>query len=197
MMAPNKRTALVVAGLAVSTLLFAKTARAQDVSFLPAQNFPAGYQPRSVAVADFNGDGVQDLAVSFSGDHFTRPGGVAVLLGNGDGTFQTAHHLEVGGRPSSVVVGDFNGDGWLDMAVAVLNSSVAVLLGNGDGSFQDGRLFAAGYAPASVAVGDFNGDGCRTWPWRFSAAFQCFWGMVMEASRTRRPLPPQVLKTLR
>src|SRR5215467_8320150 len=103
MMAPNKRTALVVAGLAVSTLLFAKTARAQDVSFLPAQNFPAGYQPRSVAVADFNGDGVQDLAVA-------NVSGASVLLRNGDGTFQAQQLFSVSLAPLSVAVADFNGD---------------------------------------------------------------------------------------
>ena len=61
--------------------------------------------------------------------------------------------------PWSVAVGDFNGDGLPDLAVAnFFSNDVSVLLGNGDGSFQAPRNFGAGSAPISVAVGDFNGD---------------------------------------
>ena len=57
-------------------------------------------------------------------------------------------------------MGDFDGDGMLDLAVANQNSAdVSVLLGNGDGSFQPARDYAAGGNPGSVAVGDFDGDG--------------------------------------
>src|SRR2546422_886081 len=66
----------------------------------------------------------------------------------------------VGTHPQSVAVGDFNGDGRPDLAVANFGSNtVSVLLGIGDGSFQPARTFAAGTSPLSVAVGDFNGDG--------------------------------------
>jgi hypothetical protein len=58
-----------------------------------------------------------------------------------------------------VAVGDFNGDGVLDLAVANVFSNVSVLLGNGDGTFQAAQNFGAGGGPFSVAVGDFNGDG--------------------------------------
>ena len=57
-------------------------------------------------------------------------------------------------------MGDFNGDGKPDLAVANSGSNnVSVLLGNGDGTFQAAVNYAAGNAPNSVAVGDFNGDG--------------------------------------
>jgi hypothetical protein len=60
----------------------------------------------------------------------------------------------------SLAVGDFNGDGLPDLAVANQNSSnVSVLLGMGDGSFQAAVSFAAGRFPSSLAVCDFNGDG--------------------------------------
>jgi len=83
-----------------------------------------------------------------------------VFLGNGDGTFQSPRSFETGGSPISVAVGDFDGDGWLDLAVANNASNyVSVLLGIGDGSFQLSRNFGVRRGPVSVAVGDFNGDG--------------------------------------
>ena len=88
---------------------------------------------------------------------------VSVLLGNGDGSFQGAQNFGVGLRgAASIAVGDFNGDGLQDLAVANINTDdVAVLLGNGDGSFQGWQNFGAGYGAASIAVGDFNGDGLQ------------------------------------
>src|SRR5207247_1648615 len=91
---------------------------------------------------------------------------VSVLLGNGDGTFQAAQSFAAGTSPYSlaVVVGDVNGDGRLDLAVAnhgyySVRGNVAVLLGNGDGTFQPAQSFAAGRYPISLAMGDVNGDG--------------------------------------
>ncbi len=83
-----------------------------------------------------------------------------MLLGNGDGTFGPPVNFAAGLRPKSVAVGDFNGDGKLDLAVVNRDSNnVSVLLGNGDGSFRPAVNYAAGSFPLSVAVGDFNGDG--------------------------------------
>jgi hypothetical protein len=68
----------------------------------------------------------------------------------------------VGSAPRSVAVGDFNGDGKLDLAVANYGySNVSVLLGNGDGSFRIATNIGVGSGPTSVAVGDFNGDGVQ------------------------------------
>jgi hypothetical protein len=130
--------------------------RADDASFRPSRNFAAGSAPFSVAVGDFNGDGLPDIAVS----NYVDVGTVSVLLGNPGGDFQAARSFATGRYPVPVAVGDFNGDGLLDLAVANFGSDdVAVLLGNGDGNFQAASHFAVGNAPISVAVGDFNGDG--------------------------------------
>jgi hypothetical protein len=138
-----------------------------------------GGNPSFVAVGDFNGDGIPDLAVvNNTGDTVT------ILLGRGDGSFSeaTATYLSsykgsvspiaVGSAPSSVAVGDFNGDGVPDLAVTdSLGSKVTILLGRGDGTFTEATStylttalgstspIAAGSLPQYVAVGDFNGDG--------------------------------------
>jgi hypothetical protein len=130
-----------------------------DGTFQEVRSFPVGSNPRSVAVGDFTGSGILDRAIANKGA-FSFDESVSVLLGNGNGTFQAAHNLDAGPTPVAVVVGDFNGDGKADLAVANgIYGTVSVLLGNGDGSFQAARTVAAGNGTTSLAVGDFNGDG--------------------------------------
>jgi hypothetical protein len=137
-----------------------------DGTFQAAVAYAAGTHPESVAVGDFNGDGRVDLAVADSGYVDGSGSGVSVLLGNGNGTFQTAKKYAAGFLPSSLAVGDFNGDGKVDLAVANYygtrtgdDGNVSILAGNGDGTFQAAVDYAAGTHPESVAVADFNGDG--------------------------------------
>jgi uncharacterized repeat protein (TIGR01451 family) len=74
--------------------------------------------------------------------------------------FAAARSYPVGTSPAGIAVGDFNGDGKADIAVANTGSSnVSILLGNGDGTFQPAVNFSAGNSPSAIAVGDFNGDG--------------------------------------
>ncbi len=127
-----------------------------DGSFQPAHTFATGPYPEGVAVGDFNGDGIPDLAVTDYGDFYGNESDVSVLLGNGDGSFQPAHTFAAGDHAGNLVVGDFNGDGILDLAVANGNT-LSVLLGNGDGSFQPAQTVKT--PSGLVAVGDFNGDG--------------------------------------
>jgi hypothetical protein len=73
--------------------------------------------------------------------------------------FAPAKSYTVGTSPSSVVIGDFNGDGKPDIAVANAGSgNVSILLGNGDGTFQAAVSFDAGAGPQEIALGDFNAD---------------------------------------
>src|SRR5439155_3593621 len=106
------------------------------------------------------GDNKLDLVVADYGSSRS----VSVLLGSGDGTFQDAQSYAVGSVPNSVAVGDFDGDGHLDLAVAGgsasygVPGSLSVLLGNGNGTFKDAHDYDLGSLYTSVAVGDFNGD---------------------------------------
>ena len=121
------------------------------------QSPATGTQPVSIAVGDFNGDGVLDMAVVNAGSNT-----LTILLGKGDGTFtDAASSPQTGTDPSFVAVGDFNRDGKADLAVANLSSNnVTILLGNGDGTFTAaGSSPETGSQPESMAVGDFNGDG--------------------------------------
>ena len=113
----------------------------------------AGATTSSAVVADFNNDGIPDLAYYYSACPLVCTGSIDVLLGNGDGSFQTP--LTVSGLPGiagmSPVVGDLNGDGKIDIAIAN-----AVLLGRGDGTFASNPTLLTQFA---TAAGDFNGDG--------------------------------------
>jgi hypothetical protein len=115
---------------------------------------PAG---TSEAVGDFNLDGKPDLAVTNQASST-----VAVLLGNGDGTFASKADYATGMYPSRVAVGDFNLDSKPDLAVANGDPNTAsVLLGNGNGTFAskvDYAICKPGMQASSVAVGDFNQD---------------------------------------
>ena len=96
---------------------------------------------------------------------------VSVLLGNGDGTFQAPQAFEAGSGPNDVAVGDFNDDGYQDLAVADYGpftqraTTVSVLLGNGDGTFEaaDGSSEPATARVASPSATSITTGG-RIWP---------------------------------
>ncbi len=130
-------------------------------------NFGVGARPVSVAIGDFNGDGKPDLAVANQGGN-----SVSILLngivpGTGIASFTLAASPGVGAAPAAIAVGDFNGDGKPDLAVANNGSnSVSVLLdttpassNTTSASFLLETSPGAGNSPAALAVADFDGDG--------------------------------------
>jgi hypothetical protein len=118
-----------------------------------------------MAVADFNGDGNLDLAIPSdcgASGTCTTNGAVTILLGDGTGNFTASTAMAATGlRPYGIVVGDFNGDGKPDLAIANNDSNtVSVLLGDGTGIFTPiATPLTTGTGPVFPAVGDFNNDG--------------------------------------
>jgi uncharacterized repeat protein (TIGR01451 family) len=144
------------------TMIFSlcRVTRSAATEFAPPAAYAVGANPQSVVVGDFNGDGKLDLAVLN-----TVSNNVSILLGNGNGSFQTAKNFDADSRPSKLLAGDFNGDGKLDLAVFMTGNTsssvvgeIRILLGNGDGSFQAPLVTSLTNTAVTFAVGDFNGD---------------------------------------
>lgn len=117
--------------------------------------YPAGSLTLAVAVGDFNGDAILDIASvnSLSDD-------ISVWFGDGAGGLDFQQGYSVGNVPVFVMAGDLDGDGAVDLAVANrLSDSVTILLNDGSGGFSTGGDFAVGAQPMHIAAADFNGDG--------------------------------------
>lgn len=140
--------------LILFTSVMAARGSAPAPLFQPPLVFDSGgYNATASAVADLNRDGKPDVVVANAG------GGVGVLLGNGNGTFQPA--TTYGSGSGAVAVGDVNGDGKPDVVATIWGSASAqVLIGGGDGSLLPAASYATGlnYAIA-LALGDVNNDG--------------------------------------
>jgi VCBS repeat protein len=165
----HRSKSLSVLLLSVAAVSFAPPAWAAcqpDSTFsFPATGYVVGPNPHDAAIADFDGDGIPDVAVVNSGSTGSLANTVSVRMGLGNGLFGVEHHFPTQGRPYGIVAADLNGDGILDLAVsAILDNEVDIFLGNGSGGVGDGTFapyvaFPAGTSPYRIAVGDYNHDG--------------------------------------
>jgi hypothetical protein len=138
--------------------------------FQAQRRIPMNGLPLALVTGDFNNDGFLDLAVLVA-EPAGRGAHVSILLGQGNGTFPTAEDVPVPNGSTSLVAGDFNADGRLDLAVAVNDPSnpngyVTLFLGQANGMFQPlldntgtPRRFPVGANPVALVAGDFHGDG--------------------------------------
>ena len=122
-------------------------------AFLTPVSYSTGANPAGIAVADYNGDGRDDMAVVSQG----LTGSVGIMLSNVDVGFQPRVDYAAGSSAVDAAAGDFNGDGKMDLVV--VGTGVNILLGNGDGTFAAPVTYASGTAAHTVKVGDFNNDG--------------------------------------
>ena len=115
--------------------------------------YDLGSSPSSIALDDFNNDGIKDVVATNKGDN-----NVSLLLGNGDGTFKCQTTLSVGTAPCSVTSDDLNGDGNLDIVTANGGSNnISILLGNGNGSFNRQINYASPTMPCFVKLANLDG----------------------------------------
>ncbi len=136
-------------------------------SFAPSVDFATGVGPTMVAIGDLDGDGKSDLAVATTGSStvslFRNTSSSGSITA---GSFAPKVDFVTGGAPSEIAIGDLDGDGKSDLAVANVGSNTVSLFRNTSssgsitaGSFAPKVDFATGVGPESVAIGDLDGDG--------------------------------------
>ena len=135
-------------------LAFQADALAQDVTFA-RDDYASFAGARAIVSADFNRDGLPDVALANSGRN-----SVTVLLNHRDAGLARAADVAVGAGPFAMTTGDFNRDGIPDLAVANADgNSISVLLGRGDASFTRNDIAAASQNPRGITAADVNHDG--------------------------------------
>ena len=132
-----------------------------DGTFQTPTSFSVGTDPTALAVGDF-GNGADDIAVVNSNPTAAN-GTVTILMNDTTGVFTTSQTLTVGKDPVALALGDFEGNGNLDLAVVNKGSggagTVSIFLNNGTGTFTLDTTITVGTAPDGVAAGDLNNDG--------------------------------------
>jgi hypothetical protein len=127
----------------------------------------SGFDSPAVAAVDLNNDGKLDVVVAHEIACYTAPcvasEVISVMIGNGDGTFRPSREIQVGRGMAEIAVGDYNRDGFKDLALAGVQGQVYRLYGVGDGTFVQQPTLAAVVDPSFIPVtdidaADFNGD---------------------------------------
>jgi hypothetical protein len=130
--------------------------RQADGEMQQTQYYTVGRLPSSVVAADLNNDGLMDIASAN-----TSSNDISILLGIGQGLFQTAESYPVN-SPTEIAIGDLNGDTVMDLvAISMYTDMVGILVGSANATFESAQYFSIGtsrtYA-GSIALGDFNRD---------------------------------------
>jgi hypothetical protein len=136
-------------------------------TFQSPKTFVVGSSPQQVQVADVNGDDIPDLVVTNQGTYGSASdvGSVAVLIGNGDGTFAQPVQYPAGTNPVFTLVTDLNGDGLPDLATTTTLDATNFVVGlslrfnQGKGVFSGARGLPSEFGPTQIGAADFNGDG--------------------------------------
>ena len=134
----------------------------QNGAYRLAGSYSLGSGPVAVALASLHGNKTQDL-LALNRDDKT----LMVMSGNGDGTFAEPQHYLLSANPRALFVGDFNGDGTPDLAIAsdcgrslcAQPGSLDIWLGSGNGNLTEAAIYTVGYSPTSIAAGDLRGTG--------------------------------------
>ncbi len=154
---PKKR---IYTNLLLAFMLTAFSASSQ-VSFIKTDYTTGGYS-NDMTMADFNNDGYLDLAVANNYWMPTPQNGIAILLGNGNGTYNAAIHYLSGKNFDDIHAGDLNGDGYVDLVGADrTTSSLLVMLNNGTGAFTNTVSYPVGSLPIGISIGDLNNNGLK------------------------------------
>ena len=128
------------------------------ISFAAPAVFNVGYEPNSIATADFRANGMTDVVVANLVPS-TQSGSVQVLFGDGNGNLASSSTVAIDEELASVSVADFNNDGYPDILAAAEDGALFVLLNDKTGHFSSAVPFTSGSGYSLTAIGDFNGDG--------------------------------------
>ncbi|MGI8772270.1 MAG: FG-GAP repeat domain-containing protein [Acidobacteriaceae bacterium] len=127
-----------------------------DFNTSPSFSFHIGLVTTGLFLADFNGDGRPDIAVSSTASD--TAGGIQILLNTGNGSFSTGQAFAPAQYTKALTSGDFNGDSKRDLVVQG-TAGIQILLGKGDGNFSPGKTVSSNTASAFADSGDLNHDG--------------------------------------
>jgi|HubBroStandDraft_1064217.scaffolds.fasta_scaffold06406_2 hypothetical protein len=144
----------LIAGVSLLTVVPAYAQTPPQFSFFARHDISAA-APDAVGVADFNGDGIMDMA-------YVTPGGaMAVMLATGKLTYTSTFYSPPAGlgQLETIVIGDFNKDGFPDIAVGGFLSGVGIYINNGDGTFTGPTTYASDETSFGLATADVDNDG--------------------------------------